>query len=115
VSRDARLDGTVIDRRHETGLQRRGVGADQRMQIQPMADFWQHGHAEFAASGEHEIHPFSGRFFRGADEIALVFPVFGVDHDHHLAARNRIDRRLDRRELDGFFRIYFVHGTTSAS
>ena len=60
-------------------------------QFQPLANVGQHGHAELAAAVHDEVHHFRRGLLGRTDEIALVFAVFGVDHDDHFAAGNGVD------------------------
>ena len=46
----------------------------------------------------HEVDGFRGDLLRRNRQIALVFAILIVDHDHHLAASNSVDGVVDRRK-----------------
>ena len=47
---------------------------------------------------DHEVDDFRRDFFGRADEIALVFAVFGIHRDDDLAATHGVDGCLDTRQ-----------------
>ena len=58
------------------------VGLDHRGQLEPLADLGQDRHAELpAAVGDHEVDDFRRDLLGGADEVAFVFAVLGIDDD----------------------------------
>jgi hypothetical protein len=81
----------MVDWRHESGAKRSRVHVNDRGELEPFANFGQDRHAKLAASIEHEIDVLCGGLFGGADKVALVFAVGGVDHDHDLAAGDSVD------------------------
>ena len=69
-------------------------------QLEPLGDLGQDRHAELAAAvGDHEVDDLGRHLFGGADEIAFVLAVFGIDHDDHVAAGNRRDGGFDGGKL----------------
>ena len=87
LGRDAGFRRAMIDRHGEAGAQRGGVRLDHRGQLEPFANLGQQRHAKLpAAVGDHEVDDFGRHLFGGADEIAFVFAVFGIDDDDDLAA-----------------------------
>ena len=94
--RDAGSRRAMIDRHRVVRAQRGGVGLDHRMQAEPLADLGQDRHAELpAAVRDHEVDGFGGRLFGGADEVAFVFAVLGIDDDDDPAVADRLDGLFD--------------------
>ena len=92
----------MIDRNRPGSAERRGVLIDHRRKVEPLADFWQHGHAELpAAVRDHEVDDLGSDLFGGTDEVAFVFAVFGVDDDHDLAGGDGFDRQVDCGKAGG--------------
>ncbi len=90
----------MIDRDREASSQRGRVRLDHQRNLQPFADLRQHGHAELpAAVGDHEVDDFGRHLFGGADEIAFIFAVFGIDDDDDLPAANSGDSVVNRRKM----------------
>ena len=85
----------MIDRHRVIRAERGRIGLDHRMETEPLADLGQDRHAELAAAvGDHEVDGFGRRLFGGADEVAFVFTVFGIDDN---------DDPPDADRLDSFF------------
>ena len=82
-----------IDRNREGGAERRVIGRDHRLEMQPPRIFRGNRRADDAARiADDEAHLFGRAERRGADEIGLVFAVVVIGDDDDLAARNRLDR-----------------------
>ena len=100
LGRDAGLRRAMIDRHREDGAQRGRVRFDHRRQLEPLADLGQDRHAELpAAVRDHEVDDLGRDLLGGADEIAFVFAVFGIDDDDHASAANGGDGVVDGREM----------------
>lgn len=83
AGRDAGASRAVIDGHGIIGAERGRVRLDHGMQIEPLADFGQDGHAQLsAAEADHEVDDFGSSQFGGRDEVALVFAVLGIDDDY---------------------------------
>ena len=90
----------VIDRHGVVGAQRGGVRLDHRRQLEPLAHVRQDRHAELpAAVGDHEVDRLGRHLLGGADEVALVLAVLGVDDDDHPALADGLDGFFDGGEL----------------
>ena len=84
LGRNARAAAFMIDRHGESRLQRGGIVLHHQRQIEPLGHLGQNRHAELTPPvGNHEIDYLRGHFFGRADEIALVFAVFGVNDDDY--------------------------------
>ena len=94
---NARAALTMIDRHREVCPQGGRVVLHDGVEIEPPADFGQERHAELPAAVEHEIDDFGRDLFGGADEIALIFAVFGVHGDDDFAATDGVNRRFNAR------------------
>ena len=67
-----------------------------RPDLQPPTDIGQHRHAELAPPAHHEVDDLRGRFLRGANEVSLVLPVFGIHDNDDFATSDGVDSRLNR-------------------
>ena len=86
----------VVDRHRERRAQERRVGFDHRRQLEPLGHLGQDRHAELPAPvGDHEVDDFGRHLFGGADEIAFVFAIFGIDDDDDFAAGNGVHGRFN--------------------
>ena len=95
--RDAGPRRAVIDGHRVIRAQRRGVRLDHRVELEPLADLGQDRHAELpAALGDHEVDRLGRRLFGGADEVAFVFAVLGVDDNDDPALADRVDGFFNR-------------------
>jgi len=100
--RDTRACRAVVHRHGERGAEGRRVGLDHHRQIEPPGDVRQDRHTDLAAAAaDHEIDDLGRRLVGGADEVTLVFPVLGIDDDHHLAAGDRGHGGLDGGKTGG--------------
>ena len=60
--------------------------------LEPLADLRQDRHAELAAAvRDHEVDGFGRRLFGGADEVAFVFTVLGIDDDDDPTGADRLN------------------------
>ena len=88
--------GLVVDRNRVVGPKGRGVGLHHRVEFQTTAHVGEDRHAELpAAVGDHKVDRRGRDFLRGADKIAFVLTVFGVDDNDNFAATNRFDGFFD--------------------
>ena len=100
LGRDARPAAVMVDRHGERRAQKRRVVLDHRRQIEPLGDLGQDRHAKLpAAVGDHEVDDFGRHLFGGADEIAFVLAVFGIDDDDDVRRGDGLDGRFDGREI----------------
>ena len=100
LRRDAGLRRFVIHRHRVRRAQERGIRLDHWRELQAFRNLGQDRHAQLAAAmSDHEVDDLGRRLFGGADEIAFVLAVFGVDHDHHFAAGDRANRGFNRRKI----------------
>src|SRR4051812_19356130 len=100
ASRNTRSRGPMIHWNRKTSPQRRGVFANHRMQVEPLADLRQDRHAELpTAVGDHEVHSFGGRLFSRTYEVAFVFPIFGIDNNDNPPGANRLNGLFDSGEM----------------
>jgi hypothetical protein len=86
----------MVDGSHECGSQRSCVLVDQWSQLQPFAYRRQYGSAELTVTLQHEIDRLGRDSLRGANKVTFVFTMFVIEHDDHLAARNRSNCILNR-------------------
>ena len=100
------LVGALLRRHHQRDVE--------RVQALPLTR-----HADDPSTvGRHEVDGLGRRLLRGHDEVALVFAVGVVHHDHHPATPDVIHRFLDRGEahLLGAVLVPFgVHRSTPVS
>ena len=89
----------MIQRDGVIGAQRGRVLPYHQRQLQPPAHFRQDGNAQLAtAVGNHEVDRFGRHPFGRADEVPLVFAVFGVDNDHDPAGADSFYCFVNRGE-----------------
>ena len=98
--RDSRFCVDMIDGDGERRAKTRGVMLNHLRQFESPTCFREQRNARLTATvPQHKIDVFRRNFFRGADEVALVFAVFVVDDDDDFALFERVDRFFDRIEL----------------
>ena len=89
--------GAVIDRHRESGAEGCRVGLHHHRQVEPRGEVGEDRHADLpAAVPDHEIDDVGRRLLGSADKVSFILTVFGIDHDHHLAAVNGGHGGVDR-------------------
>ncbi len=65
---------------------RETLAGDHRPQVELAGDFLSDRHAEMAAAmGRHEVDDLGSNCLGGGEEVPLVFPLLGVNHNHNTA------------------------------
>ena len=99
----------VVDRHGVVRAQRGRVGLDHRRQLEPLAHVGQDRHAELPpAVRDHEVDDLRRHLLGGADEVAFVLAVFGVDDHDDAPAVDGVDGFFDRGKLRGHRRFAAV-------
>ena len=95
----------MIDRHRKGGAQRGRIRFAHLRQLEPFGQLRQNGHAKLPTPfANHEVDDFRRDLFGGADEIAFVFPVFGIDDNDHLSAADGGNGVVDRGKLSAHSR-----------
>ena len=97
----------LVDGDREGGAEHRGVFCNLGHQVEFFAARDGKGRAEHSTSVfEHEINLLGCYFFSSHNEVALVFAVFVVDHNHHFACFEISDCAFYRVKSDGFVAVF---------
>ena len=98
---------TGLDGHGELGTETTAVALHHQRQLQQLAALPGHGHADQStAILGHEIDGLGGHMLGGHDQITLVFPVFIIHQDNHLALADVFDQFFNTVELHNFTRCW---------